>query len=392
MSRLSKSIKRLAIGFACGMSVATTILAQSVMESEVTSIHGFAMVGFIATRGNNFYGNTRHGGDVDYYEAGINAYRNLTPQVSVAGQVMTRRAGHTDDGSLRVDYAFVDVHSSLTGNDAYGLRLGRVRNPLGFYNESRDVIFTRPSVLLPQSTYFEGTGVREMVFSSDGVQFYGEFSGGETRTELKLSLIPTKQASDQSLDNFSAGLPPGTSLSMDVDHPVFAQVLHERDGARQRYALSYIDIGLRGEYRLPSLPVPLAFELKSKLYALSAQYNSDDWSLTSEYRLTSSRSKQTGSPSMSFLGDGLYVQYQYRFSPTWTALLRVDRDYPDRGNRSRNVGKDTTVGLSWRPHHNWQLNLEYHRISGISGVPLPDNRHGLKERTDLLAFTAGFRF
>lgn len=386
MSKPCKSI-RAALAVACAIGVGS-VLADEAPAANATSIHGFAMAGFIATDGNNFYGKTRHGGDFAYYEAGINAYRPLTPGISVAGQLLSRKAGATDDGDVRIDYAFVDLHFSPSGNDTLGVRAGRVRNPLGFYNESRDVIFTRPSVLLPQSTYFEGTGVREMLFSSDGVQFFGSVDSDDARTELKVSVIPSKEASDRTIENFLAGTPPGSSLAMTVKHPLFAQLLHERDGGRQRFALSYIDITLDGTYTIGR---PFGFVLASKLYTLSAQYNAEAWSLTSEYRLTDTQTSFAGSETKSS-SDGIYLQYQYHFSPLWTGLARLDFSYPKRSDRSNNVASDTTLGASWRPARNWQLNAEYHYIDGRSGIPRPDNPDGISQRTNLLALTAGYRF
>ncbi len=48
-----------------------------------------------------------------------------------------------------------------------------MKNPLGFYNDTRDVPFTRPSILLPQSIYFDRT--RKLAIAADGVHLYGEY-------------------------------------------------------------------------------------------------------------------------------------------------------------------------------------------------------------------------
>ena len=76
-------------------------------------------------------------------------------QFSVQG--LSRTAGEGSPGNIRLDYGFIDYTFSNQENSQFGIRLGRMKNPLGFYNDTRDVPFTRPSILLPQSIYFDRT-------------------------------------------------------------------------------------------------------------------------------------------------------------------------------------------------------------------------------------------
>ena len=355
-----------------------------------TEIHGFAALGYIHTTGNNFYGHTRNGGGLDYYEAGINIYSEIDSRVSVAGQLISRQAGETDDGRVRVDYGFVDLHLPRQEQNNVGLRLGRVRNPIGLYNETRDVLFTRPSILLPQSTYLEGTGVRELMFSTDAVQFYADRANGNSQTSFKLSLGASEKASDQTHKNFAVGLPPGTSLSIQIKRPVFAQLLHEVDGGRIRLAVSVANLKVDGNYIWTFVP-KTHFDVDTQLYVFSGQYNAEKWTLTSEYQLTYLDTRISGTTTK-LQSDGLYLQYQYRFTPEWTALLRQDWYYPDRHDRQESEARDSTLGLTWRPARNWQVNAEYHRISGTAGIPASDNPNGIASHTNLFALMVGVRF
>ena len=92
-------------------------------------------------------------------------------QFSVQG--ISRWAGKGSTGNVRLDYGFMDYtyYSGETGQ--LGIRLGRMKNPLGFYNDTRDVPFTRPSILLPQSIYFDRT--RKLALAADGMHMYGEY-------------------------------------------------------------------------------------------------------------------------------------------------------------------------------------------------------------------------
>ena len=53
--------------------------------------------------------------------------------------------------------------------------MGRIKTAYGLYNTTRDVPFTRPSIILPQSIYFERT--RNLTVSADGADIYVERYG-----------------------------------------------------------------------------------------------------------------------------------------------------------------------------------------------------------------------
>src|SRR5690606_29158232 len=84
--------------------------------------------------------------------------------------------GHTDDGSVRVDYAFASYNFLSEPQGTFGVRLGHLRTPHGFYNETRDAAHTRSSILLPQSIYFDR--LRDVVFARDGAQLFGTYRHG----------------------------------------------------------------------------------------------------------------------------------------------------------------------------------------------------------------------
>ncbi|MFT7414079.1 MAG: hypothetical protein ACI9FO_000735, partial [Methylophagaceae bacterium] len=135
-------------------------------------IHGFATQGLTFTTDNNFYGDSDHG-SADFTELGINANAQLSPKIRLAGQLLSRHAGNMDNGSLRVDYALLDINLIASSRGNFGLYLGRLKNPLGLYNETRDIGHTRASVFTQQAIYFDK--VRDLTMSADGIHFYGEY-------------------------------------------------------------------------------------------------------------------------------------------------------------------------------------------------------------------------
>jgi hypothetical protein len=112
-------------------------------------------------------------------------------------------------GGIRIDYGFVDYTAISTESMDFGIRLGRTKNPLGFYNDTRDVPFTRPSILLPQSIYFDRT--RNLGLASDGAQVYGESrnSWGDLNAQFGV-VFP--QAGDRSVKAYTASAQRGSSV------------------------------------------------------------------------------------------------------------------------------------------------------------------------------------
>lgn len=358
-------------------------------------IHGFGSQGYIKTSGNDFYGDSTDG-SFDYYEVGLNGIVSFNPSFSISGQILAREAGEPDDGDVRVDYAFLDYQMITLETSRAGARLGRVRNPLGFYNESRDVLFTRPSILLPQSIYLEGTGVRELLFSSDGVQFYGDWDHDAHHTAFKLNIAIDEDVSSTTRNNFTGG---GASIGgltvndMTLNSPLYMQILHEHDGGKMRYALSYLEASLEATFSVGPFIFPPA-TIDSELVILSAQYNAEKWSLTSEYNITTTEFNFSGMTGEN-KSDGMYLQGEYRFTPQWTGLLRYDVTYANRNDRGDTDSRDTTLGFTWKFHSNWILMGEFHNIDGTSGIPRSDNpvpSAQLDPRTKLYALMLGFRF
>ncbi|MBS1212726.1 MAG: hypothetical protein H6R26_1343, partial [Proteobacteria bacterium] len=129
-------------------------------------IHGFASQSYIHTTGNQFFGHSTNMGSLDFTEMGINGSWRPISQLQASMQIVYRRAGRTDDQDLRIDFGFLDYSFLSDSDDLLGIRLGRVVNPIGLYNDTRDMPFTRPSILLPQSIYFDIN--RNLALSSDG--------------------------------------------------------------------------------------------------------------------------------------------------------------------------------------------------------------------------------
>ena len=109
----------------------------------------FLSQGYFLTTDNNLFGSSERGGSLDFTEIGVNASWTPWPNLLLAAQVLSRRAGEAAENEPELDFALLDyaVLATASGDWARGWR---VSVALGLYNDTRDVAFTRPSILSPQ--------------------------------------------------------------------------------------------------------------------------------------------------------------------------------------------------------------------------------------------------
>ncbi|MCK5356094.1 MAG: hypothetical protein KAJ63_13330, partial [Methyloprofundus sp.] len=103
--------------------------------------HGFFSQGLFHTTGNNVFGQSKNSVSAGLTELGLNISYQALNNLSFVAQGLYRRAGEStgDQGELSLDYAFVDITLLDFSSGRIGVRGGRVKNPWGFYNETRDV-------------------------------------------------------------------------------------------------------------------------------------------------------------------------------------------------------------------------------------------------------------
>lgn len=366
-------------------------------------IHGYAAQGYVLSSDNNFFGESSDG-SFDYYEAGINAVVQARPNLLFAAQAAVRDAGVSDDGTLRLDYALADYRLWSESTTHAGLRAGKVKNALGFYNETRDVVFTRPSILLP-AVYSDNQNQRDLIFTAPGAQVYGSAVLGEH----ELSFSGTANAERDVRESSERLL---ISLTVPFDLRIAdswnAQILDSYHGGRWQFAYSHFS----GQFRLKTAAeIGIAGRFDVDLDVFSARYNAEQFTVTAEYVLVGNDNYVTlgGIPLLraEVTADSGYVQAEYRFHQRWGAMARVDAFYRDRNDRSgrefaaanpgidrrSRVSHDSIIGINWRPDEHWGVWGEYHWINGTAALQTQENPSPLrKQRWSMLMLMAGYKF
>lgn len=361
--------------------------------------NGFAAQGFALSKGNNAYGESTSG-SFKLYELGLNGTLSTGNGLLFSAQGLLRDAGGTDNEGLRLDYALADYQFLASPDANAGIRAGRVKNPLGLFNETRDVVFARPGIALPQSVYFESQGFRRFLFSSDGAQLYGGFSQGDHYFSVTAGAGRGITASEDEERQLLAAPFPG---NVRFSKFRIIRLQDEVGGGRWRFAISHLQTRLSLE---PDSGVPLNGQADFRLYALSAQHNAERYSLTAEYLLQTSKGNFSQTGPINSKGEGAYLQADYRFMPNWSAMLRYDASFANRndrngrefaaqtgGDRHSQFAKDTVGGLSWRPDEHWGVWGEYHLIDGTSSVSSLDNVDRQPEKHwNLFLLMVSYRF
>ncbi len=364
---------------------------------------GFISQAYIATSDNDVFGNTDDGGSLGFTEAGLNALMRPMSRLQLSAQVLSRRAGNGNSAIPRLDFGFADFRLYSHETNQFGMRIGRLKNPLGFYNDTRDVAFTRPSILLPQSIYFDRT--RNLALSADAVHFYADSSHADLGSiaiqfGLARPIVKDKDTKISVVPGGAGDLTPALSY--------IGRGIYETNDKRIRIAVSgsQTNVGYN-----PAVSDRLGSgTIQFTPIIISAEYNAERWSLTSEYALRHFKIRDFDAPPLidtEFTGESYYFQGVYRFNAKWEGVLRYDVLYSDRSDRSgkefaRTTGgpahsqfaKDITVGLRWNVTPSFMLRGEFHRVNGTAWLsPLDNPRTSpTSQHWNLFAIQASYRF
>ncbi|MXS84365.1 hypothetical protein ABO04_00160 [Nitrosomonas sp. HPC101] len=401
-TNIFKGIAGLALIFSASPGYADEHQVAQILKQ--LQVHGFLSQGYVKTTGNNFFGHSNNSGSFDFREIGLTASLRPLPRLQLSGQLLHRRAGEGSDGGIRIDFGFLDYNFMNTPAVEFGVRLGRMKHPLGFYNDTRDVPFTRPSILLPQSIYFDRT--RNLALASDGALLYGESRTDWGNIAIQAgAAFPQVGDKDTETSIFGNTVPVRGDLKSRLSY--LGRITYERPDGRLRLAVSSTQLNVG--YSPGQNDIFESGSFRFSPLILSAQYNAERWSVTSEYALRYSRHHGFGNSGLdrSSTGESFYLQGIYRLFPGWEAVLRYDWLFANRKDRNgkkfaaasgypahSQYAKDLTIGLRWNITPSIMLSTEYHRVNGTAWLSPLDNPdiNDTKKNWNLFAAQISYRF
>lgn len=355
-------------------------LAQPLDKQNNFSWHGFVSQGYAYTSDNQFLGDSTDG-SADFTEAAINGAWDASSDLLLSGQLLYRRAGQAKPMGTRIDYAILDwrLHDQLDAG--MGFRLGRLKNPYGFYSETRDVAATRPGVILPEGTYNDY--LREVTHSMDSVGFYSRMALATGTFSIEAN-IGKPIINDETKRAVLNGLPTQGSLSN--ERALVGRFLYEQNTGVWRTALSAATFSANFD---PASGEPFASgEFIADQIMLSFEYNRPNWQFVSEYTWRNIHYNRIFGDDRIYRGIGFYGQLSYFITPQWSVYARKEDVFLDKSDKDGQAfaaesgftrpahnafAKDITYGLRYQPSRNWTLGLEYHRINGTSWLPHIEN-------------------
>ncbi|HEV2647260.1 MAG TPA: hypothetical protein VGU46_12920 [Acidobacteriaceae bacterium] len=140
-------IKRLVIAAAVVMATASFAPAQEVDDLNI-QVHGYVTQGFVYTTHNNWNTTDSTDGSPAWSEAVVNVSAQPDPRLHIAVQGRYFLLG-TLTNQITLDWAQFDYKR----NDYFGVRAGKVKTPMGIFNETQDIDPAQLWILLPQSIY-----------------------------------------------------------------------------------------------------------------------------------------------------------------------------------------------------------------------------------------------
>lgn len=402
---MSQFIRFLFVNIAFIASAAAADLPEGVQ------LHGFASQGAALTRHNQFAGSTPASAGLDMRELGANLSWQATTDWLASGQLVSRRAGATDNGVVRVDYVFIDHTVIDSGERHLGVQLGKIKNPYGFFNMTRDVAHTRAGIMLPQSIYQDQ--IRDFFLAAPGISMHGSEAHDDNLFSYQVS-VSQPQVNNRNLTAYIVDPQQG---HFNARRSVLAQALCELDGEKWRIGLS------AAQFDIHFQPAPGDFfgmgsfagsgNVTLNTGVLSLEHNREDWSYTAEYAGTRQMRSGFNVPGLSVLDqdstiEAYYLQTIWRFAPRWQALARYDALYLDKQDRngtgfsaatggvlpaSQRYALDWTMGLRYEPDANWSLFAELHHVNGGAWLSKLDNPPaGLNGAWDMLLLQAAWHF
>jgi len=344
-------------------------------------VHGFLSQGFTYTDHHQVFG-TSEDGSLDFREMGVNGSVKLLPNLLVSAQGLYRDAGASDNLGTRLDFAQVDYNAPLLNSKlVLGARGGRVKVPFGLYNDTRDVLSTRPTVLLPQSIYFDTLALRQAMISADGGVLYSSYTQGNHRFGFELMTAEPRDDVGGAPAFLTGIANPQGELS---GRPMFiGRAAYEWMGGRGRLMFSIVD--LDRDFHSASAATPSG-NIKVQYPLFSAQYNAEKWSLTTEYGWIDTQRTGFLPVAQKNTSENFYVQGEYRFTQAISGVLRYDVFHVNRDDRDGKTlsgltglprhqfyARDLTTGVRWEFADNFLLAADYHYINGTAWLNTTDN-------------------
>ena len=358
---------------------------------EKIQIHGALSQGFLFSSQNNFWTTDSSDGSLRWNEALINFGDPLTDKLRVGLQIHSYSLGQFGQQKVSVDWAFGDYKF----NDYFGIRAGKVKTPLGLFNDIQDIDVLYPWVILPQSAY--PMDMRSFHLAHNGFVAYGEFRLPGKTGSISWQAFAGSRSQDPD-EGLVLGLTEEGVTLGDASGPTM--------GADVRWKAPFSGLLVGASYQKTTLNAPGALadgvpapgQFKYETQDFYAELERGKLKLDAEWNIEPSRDRYGAGPFTYTPSRVWYVMGSWQITEKLTAGSYYSRDFGfDADNRNRsdpaNYSKDTALNTRYDFSRHIYAKLEGHYISGTANYFYEvDNPQGLANISKLLLARVGFSF
>lgn len=350
--------------------------------ADSLQIHGFISQGYLHSSDNNFLADSRRG-SFEFTDVGLNANWALTDTLRVGSQLFYRNLGDYAEDKVVLDWALIDYQP----RDWFGVRVGKVKMPLGLYNENRDNDFLSPTIFLPQSIYDESRRDTSLAYLGAGIHGNlptGSWGDVDYHFFLGKSDFPDDSILNQGTESSLLSLiakNKGKNPLVPASLESFERKGDDLYGGAMVFnsAVSGLRVGFsllqsKNNVYVNGAATPLLeSKIRSKI-VVSLEYCWQDWVFVSEYGETDRQTKSAGTVTLDGPTQAWYAQLSYSPVDRWTftalydEFYRLKHDKDGASNPSmppfKGWRKDVGVVVRFDVRDDLVLKAEYHTIDG----------------------------
>jgi hypothetical protein len=384
--------------------------------SEKIQLNGFISQGYIYSTHNDFIPQASEHGSFEFNEAGLTFSVDVSEKLRLGFQLLARDFGFIGNYRIFLDWGFADYRFSK----AFGIRVGKIKAPLGFYNEVRDTDPLFPMVILPQSIYdeafrpvfiaYSGIGVHGKLNIGAGSLNYHLFTGSVNHPSDAPYLTQIQTAVNRGIAQTGMSISP---LQMDTQLFYGGRMIWNTPikGLRLGGSYAYLKAKYNGNLSIPmSTPVTVFGSMKlKKFFLLSGEWAIGNFTLTTEYMELPPLIHLDLLNQNILLTDetqqGWYIMGSYVFGDKLILYAYYDRFFSDKddpeGNNTVLLGlenffgwqKDIVIGARYDINFNWTVKVEWHFIDGVakSAVFFPSLLNA-EQKWNMLALKMSYNF
>jgi hypothetical protein len=344
------------------------------VAAELLKLNGFVAQGITQAKGSNF---VTDDGDVSLKltEVGVNSSYRINPSFRVAGQAVYLEGGNRFSDGFRVDYLFLEWQLLNNPDWQFKTHIGRNKNYHWLYSSTRDVPHTRPSIVLPQSLYFDV--FRDVALGVDGLVLIAQTHNELGEWDINFSYGNSRISEEQKKNLL------GSNASGKLKHDFDTQfsVYWRPKLTKFQFGFSLLDADF--SYQRGDNDTLFTGDETSQRIMFNILYQGQYWEIASEVMRERVIVENILFPGFysDITAEGGYMQARYFLSKQVTMLARLDiydRDRKHRDGQSiENLSQglvpgyfgymdQATAGVTWRFAENIQVQFEYHKVKGTS--------------------------